>query len=321
MKLAAMGNVLLAVLMSAGAHAQTYPTRPITMIIPFPPGGAAHPIGRVLANGMAKSLGQNVIVDTRSGAGGAIGHAYVARQAPDGYTIMFTASSLITIPIADEVNGRKPIYRVADLTPLALIAADPQLLLVPAASRWKTVAELLADAKAAPEKIKYSSAGLYGTSHTSVEMFANAAGIKLLHVPYQGAGPSMLALISGEVDMTAVTPAVALAHLKAGKVRALASWGAQPIAALPDIPTLKGLGINAEFYTWVALFAPAGLRAEVTAALRKAVRDAVQEDEFRKTMAAINTAINHLDEAQFDAFLEADTRRNTEAIRRIGKTD
>ncbi len=320
MKLAATIAALLAVLFGLDAHAQPYPSKPIMMIIPFPPGGAAHPIGRLLANGMSKSLGQSVVVDTKAGAAGAIGHAYTARQAPNGYTIMFTASSIVTIPVADEVNARQPTYRMSDFTPIALIAADPQLLLVPAASPWKTMADLLAHAKANPGKITYSSAGVYGTSHTSVEMFAHAAGIQLVHVAYQGAGPSMLALLSGEVNMTAVSPAVGLAHLKAGKVRALASWGATRLPNLADIPTMKELGIDAEFYSWVALFAPAGLPSDIAATLRRAVRQTVQSDEFRKGMATMDTAINNLDGAEFEAFLERDGRRNGEAIRRIGKT-
>jgi tripartite-type tricarboxylate transporter receptor subunit TctC len=320
-KAAARIAVLLAMFLGFAAHAQPYPNRPVTMIVPFPPGGAAHPIGRLLANAMSKNLGQNVVVDTKAGAGGAIGHAYTARQAPNGYTIMFTASSIVTIPVADEVNGRQPTYRMSDFTPLALVAADPQLLLVPVGSPWKTLADLLADAKARPGKISYSSAGVYGTSHTSVEMFAQAAGIQLLHVPYQGAGPSMLALLAGEVQMTAVTPAVGLPHVKAGKVRALASWGGTRLASVADIPTLKELGIDAEFYTWVALFAPAGLPGDVAATLRRSARQALQDEDFLKGMAALNTEASTMEGGQFEAFLERDTRRVGEAIRRIGKTE
>ena len=320
MKVAATIATLLAVLFSFVAHAQPYPSKPITMIIPFPPGGATHPIGRLLANGMSKSLGQNVILDTKAGAGGAIGHAYVARQAPNGYTIMFTASSLVTIPVADEVNGRPASYKMSQITPIALIAADPQLLLVPAGSKWKTLADLITDAKANPGSIKYSSAGIYGTSHTAFEMFAQAAGIDLLHVPYQGAGPSILALLANEVDMTAVTPAVGLVHVKAGKVRALASWGATRLPNIADIPTMKELGIDAEFYSWIGVFGPADMPSDVLAALRKAVRSAVQEEEFRKGMVTLDTAINNMEGPQFEAFLERDTRRNAALIRRIGKT-
>ncbi|MBA2965014.1 MULTISPECIES: Bug family tripartite tricarboxylate transporter substrate binding protein [Ramlibacter] len=321
MKVAARIAVVLAMLLSLAAHAQPYPSRPVTMIVPFPPGGAAHPIGRLLANAMSKSLGQNVVVDTKAGAGGAIGHAYTARQAPNGYTIMFTASSIVTIPVADEVNGRQPTYRMSDFTPIALVAADPQVLLVPVGSPWKTLADLLADAKARPGKIAYSSAGVYGTSHTSVEMFAQAAGIKLLHVPYQGAGPSILALLGGEVQLTAVTPAVGLPHIKAGKVRALASWGGTRLSNVADIPTMKELGIDAEFYSWVALFAPAGLPSDVAETLRKSVRQAVQDQEFLMGMAALTTEVNLQEGAQFEAFLERDSRRLGEAIRRIGKTE
>jgi len=320
MRLIAIGAALLAVFFSFTAHAQTYPSRPIVMIVPFPPGGAVDPTGRLLAGAMSKTLGENVVVETKAGAGGAIGHAFTARQKPDGYTILFTASAIVTIPLADDVNGRPSTYRMSDFTPIALITADPQILLVGATSPWKTLHDLLADAKAHPGKISYASAGVYGTSHTSIEMFSQAAGIQLLHVPYKGGGPSMMAVLSGEAGMTAQLPAVGLPLVKAGKARVLASFGATRLPTIADIPTMRELGVDAEFYSWLGLFAPAGLPREVASALRNAVRQAVRDSEFRKSMAGLNSVIHNLDGAEFDAFLEKDSRRLAAAIRKIGKT-
>jgi tripartite-type tricarboxylate transporter receptor subunit TctC len=290
------------------------------MIVPFPPGGAVDPTGRLLATAMSRTLGQSVVVETKAGAGGGVGHAFVARQKPDGYTILFTASAIVTIPLADDVNGRPSTYRMSDFTPIALITADPQILLVSATSPWKTLHDLLADAKARPGKISYASAGVYGTSHTSIEMFSQAAGIQLLHVPYKGGGPSMMAVLSGEAGMTAQLPAVGLPLVKAGKVRVLASWGATRLPTLADIPTMRELGVDAEFYSWLGLFAPAGLPSDVAATLRNAVRQAARDGEFRKSMEGMNSVINNLDGAEFEAFLERDTRRLGSAIQKIGKT-
>lgn len=315
-----IGAVLLTVLLGFAAHAQTYPSRPITMIVPFPPGGAVDPTGRLLATAMSKTLGQNIVVETKAGAGGAIGHAFTARQNPDGYTILFTASAIVTIPLADDVNGRPSTYRMSDFTPIALVTADPQILLVSATSPWKTLQDLLADAKANPGKISYASAGVYGTSHTSIEMLSQVAGIQLLHVPYKGGGPSMMAVLSGEAGMTAQLPAVGLPLVKAGKARVLASFGATRLPTLADIPTMRELGVDAEFYSWLGLFAPAGLPHGLAATLRSAVRQTVQDSEFRKGMAGMNSVIKNLDGAEFDAFLEHDSRRLADAIRKIGKT-
>lgn len=320
MKLVSVATALCAALLAFAAHAQQYPNRPITMIVPFPPGGIADITGRPLAAAMSKSLGQTIVVDNKSGAGGAVGHAYTARQAPDGYTIMTALSSITVIPVADEVNGRQPTYQMSDFTPIALVSADPTILLVAADSPWKTIGDLVADAKKRPGKISYSTSGVYGTTHTCLSMFTQAAGIDMLHVPYKGGGPSMLALLSGEVNVTAQSPGVSNPHIKSGKVRALASWGAKRLPQLADIPTLKESGYDAEFYIWAGVFAPAGLSADVANALRKSVRAAVNDPDFQRAMAGINTPIRHLEGAEFDAFIAADGGRLASVVRKMGKT-
>ena len=310
---------VLAVL-CAVAQAQPYPNRPITIISPFPPGGISDLTARPFAASMAKFLGQSVVVENKAGAGGAVGHAYVARANADGYTLMMALSSIAIIPVADEVNGRQPTYQMSDFTPIALVSADPTVLMAPAGSKWRTLKDLVAEAKANPGKITYSSSGLYGTTHTCFEMFQQAAGIKLLHVPYKGGGPSMAAALSGEVMITAQSPGVANPHVKSGKFRLLGSWGGKRTPALPDVPTLREQGYDAEFYIWAALFAPKGLPADIAERLRSVSRQVARDADFGKAMGGMNTPIDYRDGAEFRAFLDADSKRLAEVIRKMGKT-
>jgi tripartite-type tricarboxylate transporter receptor subunit TctC len=302
------------------AQAQAYPSKPIVMVVPFPPGGIADITGRPLALAMSKVLGQTIVVENKAGAGGAVGHAHAARQPADGYTIMNALSSITVIPVADEVNGRQPTYRMSDFTAIARIAADPTILLVRADSPWKTIEELIADAKKRPGMIKYSTSGLYGTTHTCLAMFTQAANVDMLHIPYKGGGPSMVALLQGEVDVTAQSPAVAHPHIQGGKVRALASWGGTRLPQIADIPTLKERGLDAEFYIWAGVFAPAGLPAEVETKLRDAVRSAVKDPDFQKAMRNVNTPIQYQDASEFAAFVKADAERLAGVVRKMGPT-
>jgi tripartite-type tricarboxylate transporter receptor subunit TctC len=311
---------LCAAVLSLAAHAQSYPSRPITMISPFPPGGISDLTARPFAAAMTRLLGESVVVENKAGAGGAVGYAHVARAAPDGYTIMMALSSVAIIPVADEVNGRQPTYQMSDFTPIALVSADPTVLMAPANGPWKSLKDLVADAKARPGKISFSTSGIYGTTHTCFEMFLQAAGIRMLHVPYKGGGPSMAAALSGEVMLTAQSPGVANPHVKSGKMRLLASWGGKRTAALPDVPTLKELGYDAEFYIWAAVLAPAGLPPQVAERLRSVSREVASQPEFQKAMAGMNTPIDYRDGAAFKAFLEADSKRLADVVRRMGKT-
>ena len=321
MRVVAATLIALAAAMNAGAaQAQSYPNKPITMVVPFPPGGIADITGRPFAAVMSRLMGQPVLVENKAGAGGAVGHAYAARAKPDGYTVMMALSSIVMIPVADEVNGRQPTYKMSDFTPIALVSADPTVLMVPADARWKTLKDLVADAKANPGKISYSSSGIYGTTHTATEMFAQAAGIQLLHVPYNGGGPAMKAALANEVSFTIQSPGVADPHVKSGKMRLLGSWGGKRVASLPDVPTMREQGYDAEFYIWCALFAPAAISPEIANKLRSAARQVAQEPEFRRAMDGMNTPIDYRDGAEFQAFMDADTRRLTQVIRKMGKT-
>ncbi|HEU0259224.1 MAG TPA: tripartite tricarboxylate transporter substrate binding protein [Burkholderiales bacterium] len=313
--------VLLACLLAAAARAQPYPSKPITMIVPFPPGGVADIVGRPLAAQMEKSLKQPVVVTNRTGAGGAVGMAAVAKSVPDGYTILMGLSSISIFPVSDRIMGRTPAYEMKDFAPIALITADPTVLVVGADSPWKTLPEFVASAKAYPGKINYSSSGVYGTLHVAMEIFAHAAGIKLFHVPYQGGGPAVTALLGGQVHALASGPAAAIGQIKAGKMRALASWSTERLPLLPEIPTFKELGYDAEFYIWSGVFAPAATPAPVIDRLRIAVREAATSAEFKSTMEKVSTPVSYLDAPAFRSYWERDAARLKAALEKIGRVE
>jgi tripartite-type tricarboxylate transporter receptor subunit TctC len=298
-----------------------YPVKPVTMIVPFPPGGVADLVGRPLAASMENTLGQPVVVVNRAGAGGAVGMAAAARSAPDGYTILMTLSSISIFPVSDRISGKTPPYELRDFTPIALVSADPTVLVVRAEGPYKTLKEFVEVAKANPGKLNYSSSGVYGTLHLAMEIFANAAGIKLFHVPYQGGGPALTALLGGQVDALASGPAAAIGQIKGGTMRALASWGTARLKLLPEIPTFKELGYDAEFYIWSGVVAPAGTPAPVLGRLREAVREAANSAGFRNAMDKVSTPVSYLDAPEFQKYWERDAKRLAAAVEKIGKVE
>ena len=297
------------------------PSRHITMVVPFPPGGIADLTGRPTAFAMEKFLKQRVIIENKAGAGGAIGMAYVANAKPDGYTVLMALSSISIIPQAEKLFERKSPYQMNQFAPIALISADPTVLVVRTDSPWKSVKDFVEDAKKRPGKISFSSSGIYGTLHMAMEMFAQTADVKLWHVPYTGGGPAMNALVGGHVDALASGPAAVIGQIKGGKLRALATWGSKRLAALPDVPRFKELGYDAEFYIWSGLFAPAGTPAPVIAALRKAAKQAVEDPEFKAIMTKIETPIYYLDAPEFQKFWDKDAAMLAAAVKRVGKVE
>ncbi|MCD6043410.1 MAG: Tat pathway signal protein [Burkholderiales bacterium] len=309
-------------LFTVASWAQDYPTKPVTMIVPFPPGGVADIVGRPLAASMEKTLRQPVVVTNRTGAGGAVGMTAAAKAAPDGYTVLMTLSSISIFPVSDPINGKAAPYEIKDFAPIALLTADPTVLVVRADSPYKTIQDFIAAAKANPNKINYSSSGVYGTLHVAMEMFANAAGIKLFHVPYQGGGPALTALLGGQVEALASGPAAAAAQMKGGKVRALASWSTERLKLLPDIPTFKELGYkDVEFYIWAGMVVPAATPAPVQQKLRDAVRAAVNDPAFSGAMEKVGSPVTYLDAPEFKKYWDADAARLKVALQKIGKVE
>jgi tripartite-type tricarboxylate transporter receptor subunit TctC len=298
---------------------ETFPARPIQMIVPFPPGGVADVTGRPTAHVMGRLLKQSIVVVNKAGAGGAVGTAQAARATPDGYTLLMALSSISVLPVADRLQGRPPAYELDHLAPIALISADPTVLLVRGDGPYTTLKQFVDAAKAKPGTINYGSSGVYGTLHVAMEIFAGAADIKLFHIPYQGGGPAVAALLGGQIDALASGPSAAIGQIKAGKVRALAVWGDKRLASLPDVPSMKELGYDATFYIWSGLFAPAATPAPVMAILRDAARRTAEDPEFKEAMAKVETPIAYLDAPAFRRFVESDANRLESAVRRIGK--
>jgi tripartite-type tricarboxylate transporter receptor subunit TctC len=317
----ALVSLLVALCAGAALAQDAYPSKPVTMIVPFPPGGVADIVGRPLAAAMEKSLKQPIVVVNRTGAGGAVGMAAVAKAPPDGYTILMALSSISIFPVSDRINGRPPAYEMSDFAPIALVTADPTVLVVRTDSPYASVKDFVAAAKASPGKINYSSAGVYSTLHVAMEIFAHAAGINLFHVPYQGGGPAVTALLGGHVEALASGPAAAIAQIKAGKMRALASWSTERLKLLPDVPTFKELGYDAEFYIWSGVFAPAAAPAQVVAKLRAAVREAANSPEFKNAMDKVATPIAYLDAPEFRKYWDRDAARLKAALEKIGKVE
>jgi tripartite-type tricarboxylate transporter receptor subunit TctC len=298
-----------------------YPNRPVTMIVPFPPGGVADITARPVAEAMGRFLGHPVIVENKAGAGGGVGMQYVSRAKPDGYTVLLALSSISIIPEADKVLGRDPMFQLNQLVPIARFTADPTVLAVRADAPWKDVKEFVEAARQAPGAIPYGSSGNYGTMHVPMEMFAGSSGVKMLHVPFTGAGPAVVALLGGQVQALSTGPSSIMGHLRAGKVRVLATWGESRHPALPDVPTLKELGYDAQFSLWTGLFVPAGTPEPVVAKLREAARFAVEDAAFKGALAKVETPVQYLDQPQFGRFWDADARKLAEVVKKIGKVE
>lgn len=312
----------IALSMAAAALAQDiYPSKPITLVVPFPPGGVADIVARPFAEALARTLDTPVIVENKAGAGGGIGMGYVAKARPDGYTLLLALSSIAIIPASDSVTGRAPMYQLDQLVPLARLTADPTVLAVRADAPWKNLAEFVADAKKRPGSIAYGSSGNYGTMHIPMEMFAASAGIKLLHVPYTGAGPAVIGLLAGNIDAVASGPSTVIQHVKAGKVRVLASWGDKRLASLPEVPTFAEQGYDAVFFQWSGLFAPAGTPAPILTRLAAAAKVAAADPRFVGTLATVDTPVQYMDDAELARFLDADAKKLGNVVRTIGKLE
>jgi tripartite-type tricarboxylate transporter receptor subunit TctC len=310
-------SIAAALLASTAFAQQPYPSRPITMVVAFPPGGVAELTGRPTAIAMERVLKQRIIIENRPGAAGATGNAYVANAKPDGYTLLMALSSISVIPEAERLQGHKPPYELAQFAPIALVSADPVVLVVREEAPWKSVQEFVADAKSRPNKITYSSSGIFGALHMPFVMLEHAIGASLWHVPYNGGGPAVQALLGSQVDVTVGGPAVMIGQVKAKRLRALANFGDKRLASMPDVPTLKEVGINAEYFIWSGLMAPAGTPPAVIQTLRDAVRQAVQDPDFKNAMAKVETPVSYLDAPEFQKFWDADAKKLTDAVKLI----
>jgi tripartite-type tricarboxylate transporter receptor subunit TctC len=315
-----LAGALLALASAAGAQAP-WPDKPITMIVPFPPGGVADTVGRPVAEALARELKQTVVVENKAGAGGALGIGMAARAPADGYTLLLSLSSISILPEADTLLGRKPAFTLSNFTPIARFTADPTALVVRADAPWKTLAEFIADMKAKPGHYNYGSSGNYGTMHVPMEMLKADAGFRMVHIPYTGAGPAILALLSGQVDALATGPSSVAQQIKAGKLRALAHWGDKPLASMPEVPSLTQSGHPVQFAQWSALFVPAGTPDAIVQRLRAAAKKAAADPAVVQTINRAGSPIEYLDAPEFQTYWDADAKLMTAAVRKIGKVE
>jgi tripartite-type tricarboxylate transporter receptor subunit TctC len=311
----------LAACAPVAAQVPAWPSRPITLIVPFPPGGLADIVARPVAEALGRELGQSVVIENKAGAGGGIGMGQAARARPDGYTLLMALSSLTVLPEADGILGRAPMFALSDLRPIARYTADPTVLAVRADSPWKTVKDFVDDARKRPGAINYGSSGNYGTMHVPMEILAQEAGIKLTHVPFTGAGPAVVALLGGQIQAVSSGPATVLQHVKAGKLRVLGHWGTGSLASLPEVPALKDTGFNAEYAQWSGLFIPAAVPEPIAQRLRTAARNAAQDARVREVINGAGSPILFQDSPEFERYVQADARRMAEVVKRIGKIE
>ncbi|MFC6283087.1 MULTISPECIES: Bug family tripartite tricarboxylate transporter substrate binding protein [Polaromonas] len=303
------------------AAQNAWPMKAITMIVPFPPGGLADLVARPVAEAMSRELGQPVVIENKAGAGGGIGMSQVAKAKPDGYTVLMALSSLTVIPEADAVLARAPMFALADLRPIARYTADPTVLAVRADAPWKTAQQFVDDVKKRPGVLNYGSSGNYGTMHVPMEILAQNAGMKMTHVPFTGAGPAVVALLGGQIDAVSTGPATVLQQVKAGKLRVLAHWGNGQLGSLPDVPSLKSAGYNAEYAQWSGLFIPKDTPEPVAQRLRAAAKAAAQDAKVKDVILNAGSPVLYLDAPEFEKYVQADAARMAVVVKRIGKVE
>src|SRR5215831_3989732 len=295
----------------ARAFAQApFPTHAITIINAFPPGGANDLVTRPLAAAMEPILKQPVAVETKAGAGGQVGAQVVASAKPDGYTLLTHNTGISGYAEVDRLFDRQPKTTRADFIPLARLVADPVMLLVNDQQPYKTLKDFIDDARQRPNAILYSSGGLYGATHLPVAMLASAAGgLQLRHLPTNGGGPAITAILGNNVQSTAQSVTASLSHIKSGKLRPLVLFGGTRSKQIPDVPTLKELGYDVEYYLWVGLFAPKGTPAPIVSTLRSAIDKAAHSDQYTTALSGAGLDLAYLDGPEFGAFWDADIKR------------
>jgi tripartite-type tricarboxylate transporter receptor subunit TctC len=291
-------------------EAAAYPTKPITLVVPFPPGGGADTVGRPLASVGHQHLGQPVVVINKGGGGGGVGAQFVANARPDGYTILHALNTMSELPQVDQLLGRAPAFRKEQFVPLGQIAVSPFAVMVNAESRWKTFPEFVAEAKGKPDEFQYASAGVYSTTHFMWELILKATALRVRHMPTTGGGPIMMAVLGKHVDIShCVMPAVCAPQVEAKKIRLLAVTTDKRLPVYPDVPTLKELGYDVTHSIWHTWMVPAGTPPEVVAKLRQGLKAMVEDEAFKALMAKLGERIQYMSGEDFQKFWDDDYRK------------
>jgi tripartite-type tricarboxylate transporter receptor subunit TctC len=311
-------NALVLAAVAAGAGAQDYPTKAITITVPNPPGGMNQIHAQPLSAVIERLTKQPAPVVNRPGGTAAVGTAYVANQ-PDGHNILVTTPNIYLVIEKDKLYGIKSPYSLDQIALLALLSADPLIMVVHPSMPVKSVKELVALARSKPNEIVYSSSGPYGITHTPVAMFLDAFKIKMRHLPTTGGGPAVTQALGGHAQMTGGGPAAIYPYVKSGQLRAIASWGAKPYPALPDVPTFKSMGKDIEAYLWVGLFTSAATPAPLQVKMRELIAKAAADPAFKQALENVQVVPDYRDAPEFRKFFDADYKRMAAAIKAIGK--
>jgi tripartite-type tricarboxylate transporter receptor subunit TctC len=300
-----------------GARAQTYPNRNITLVVPFPPGGSTSIVGRVVADKMSQLLGQSIVVDNRGGAGGTVGTKAVAKSEPDGYTLL--AGYTGTLAIGPSLYRNVGYDPRKDFEPIGSIGCSPSSLVVHPSFPARTVAELIAYAKANPGKVNFGSAGVGTVGHITGEYFAHATGIHLVHIPYKGTGPALSDLLGGHIPMSFSPIATTAGNVKAGLLRSLAVTSAHRNTLLPDVPTMVEAGVpDFDASLCYGLVAPAGTPRAVIDRLNEALQSALASDEVKKQLELDGTEITPSTPEQYADFIDKDERKWSGLVKASG---
>ncbi len=301
------------------SHAQDYPSRTVNIIVPNPPGGMNQIHAQPLSAVLEKLTSQAAPVINRPGATAATGTAYVAGQPPDGYNILVTTPNLYLVIEKDKLYGIKSPFSLEQIALIALLSADPLILVTHPSLPVKTVKELNALAKGKPNEIVFSTSGPYGITHLPMAMYMDATGVKMRHLPTTGGGPAIIQALGGHSQVTAGGPAAVFPHVGSGKLRALASWGAKSYPAMPTVPTFKSMGYDIEAYLWVGLFTAAGVPEPVFKKMREVIGKAANDPSFRQALENVHVVPDYRDAPEFRKFFDADYTRMAAAIKKIGR--
>jgi tripartite-type tricarboxylate transporter receptor subunit TctC len=313
---ASAGAVFAPAVLWRSAHAQAWPSRPVRLVVPFPPGGGTDNVGRILNARLSEVWGQQVVIENRGGAGSNIGNEVVARAAPDGYTILFAAFPLATNKFIYPTLAYDP---VADLAPITLIGTFPNILVVPSASPVKSVSELIAFIKANRGDITYGSSGIGTSPHLNGELFARRIGVEMTHIPYRGAGPATIDLIGGRLTFMFNTTGALMPHVQSGRVRALAVSSAKRFSANPDIPTIAESGVPGfDVSSWYALFAPAKTPPAIVQKLNADAVAVMREPAVRQRIEGFGLEVVASTPEELAAFLKAEMEKWEPVIKAAG---
>lgn len=310
--------ITLALALGAVAHAptfaQTYPARPVTLVIPFPPGGGTDTGGRILAEQLTRRWGQPVIVENKGGASGQIGADHVAKARPDGYTLLL--GNIGTQAINPSLYARLPYDADKAFAPVSLVAELPLAMMVHPSVPAKTAAGFIALAKSQPGRLSYSSSGAGGAPHLAAEMFKDQTGTFILHVPYRGGGPAIADLLAGHVQLSFSTVLEASGHIKAGKLRALAVTGDKRVSALPDVPTLTESALPGfNMISWIGLLAPAGTPQDIVDRIAADIRAVLADESVKARIAALGGVPRATSPQEFARLIADDKARYAQIIR------